>query len=71
MVNPVLMPARKLAATDIHPKVAAAGVAGAATVIVLWIASLLGLDIPPEVASAIPVVIAVAAGYLRSSGTAP
>jgi hypothetical protein len=50
------------------PKVAAAGTAGAATIILVWIASLFGLDVPEYVATAIGVLIAVAAGYLKSDG---
>lgn len=48
-------------------KVAAAGVAGSVTVIVVWIAGLLGLDVPPEVASAFTTVVAFGAGYIRKS----
>lgn len=49
------------------PKVAAAGVAGSVTVIVVYVAGLLGLDLPPEVASAFTAVLAFAAGYFRSA----
>jgi putative flippase GtrA len=46
-------------------KVAAGGAAGAVTVILVWIASAaFKVDIPPEVASAITVVISFVAGYL-------
>lgn len=47
-------------------KVAAAGVAGSVTVIVVYIAGLLGLDVPAEVASAFTVLVATAAGYIKS-----
>lgn len=49
-----------------HPKVQAAGAAGAATIVLVWIAALSGVDVPPEVASAATTLIAVAAGYLKS-----
>jgi hypothetical protein len=46
-------------------KVTAAGAAGAATAIIVWILSAaFKINIPPEIASAITVVLAVAAGYL-------
>jgi putative flippase GtrA len=54
-----------------RPKVAAAGIAGAITTIVIWILnSLLGVEVPPEVAAAITTVLAFLAGYFtpQSSG---
>ena len=48
------------------PKVAAAGVAGAFTVLVVYIVGLAGLDVPAEVASAFTTLIAFAAGYIKS-----
>jgi hypothetical protein len=46
-------------------KVAAGGVAGAITVIIVWIlAAAFKVTIPPEIASAITVVLSFAAGYL-------
>lgn len=50
------------------PKVAAAGAAGSAAIVIVWIASLFGLDVPEPVATAIGVLIAVGAGYLKSDG---
>lgn len=50
-------------------KVTAAGVAGAATAIIVWILSAaFKVNIPPEIASAITVVLAVAAGYFIPPG---
>lgn len=46
-----------------RPKVAAAGSAGAATTLAVFIASQFGLDVTPEVASAATVLISTAAGY--------
>lgn len=54
-------------ATDIHPKVAAGGLAGAVTILLVYGAALLGLDVPPEVSSAFTVVISFAAGYIKSA----
>jgi hypothetical protein len=45
-------------------KVAAGGVAGALTTIIVWILSVaFKIDIPPEIAAAITVVLSFAAGY--------
>lgn len=52
---------------NVHPKVAAGGLAGAATVILVWVASLAGLSVPPEVASAVTTILSFAAGFLKSS----
>jgi len=47
-----------------RPKVAAAGIAGAATTILIWILnSLMGVEVPPEVAAAITTILAFLAGY--------
>jgi hypothetical protein len=44
-------------------KVAAGGVAGAVTVLLVWILGLLHLAVPPEVASALTVIISFVASY--------
>ena len=49
------------------PKVAAAGVAGSVTILIVYVAGLLGLDIPPVVASALTTIIGTGAGYLKSA----
>lgn len=49
----------------LNPKVAAGGVAGAATVILVWGLGLLDVDVPAEVASALTTVISFGAGYLK------
>lgn len=51
----------------IHPKVAAAGIAGAVTVVLVWAASLAGVAVPPEVASAVTTLIAFGAGYIKAA----
>lgn len=50
-----------------QPKVAAAGVAGAVTSVIVFIAGELGLEIPVEVGSALTALIAFAAGYLKKA----
>lgn len=52
---------------EVNPKVQAAGWAGALTVLVVWIAGLLGLEVPPEAASAFTVLVATLAGYIKSA----
>jgi len=52
---------------EVHPKVAAGGIAGAVTVIVVFVADKLGLEIPAEVASALTVVLSFAAGFMKSA----
>lgn len=51
----------------LHPKVQASGVAGAVTVLLVYVASLAGVDVPSEVASAFTVVVSFAAGYLKAA----
>jgi hypothetical protein len=48
-----------------QPKVVAATTAGAATILIVWVAGLLGLDVPPEVASAVTVLLTAGAAYLK------
>ena len=50
-----------------QPKVAAAGIAGAVTILVVWAANLIfpEVEIPNEVASAFTAIIAFAAGYIK------
>lgn len=49
-----------------RPKVAAAGVGGAASILVVWVLGVVGLDVPPEVAGAIATVLSFASGYFKS-----
>lgn len=51
----------------VHPKVAAAGASGAVATIIIYAASLAGYTLPGEVAAALAVLLAVAAGYLKSA----
>jgi hypothetical protein len=47
------------------PKVAAVGVAGAVTIVLVWVAGLLGIEMPPEVAAAIATLLTFGAGYFK------
>jgi len=53
--------------TAVHPKVAAAGVAGSVTILLIYVASLFGLEVPGEVASAVTVLLGFVAGYVKAS----
>lgn len=55
----------KTEVSKVSPKVAAAGGSAALAVVVVWVLSLFGVDVPQEVAVAIPTVLAVVAGYLQ------
>lgn len=61
----------KLNTTSSKPvrKVAAAGIGGAAVVVIVWGAGLFGLDIPVDVAVAIVALVSFGAGYLTPSKT--
>lgn len=50
----------------VQPKVTAAGFGGAATVLLVFALTQVGVELPPEVASALTTVIAFAAGYLKA-----
>ncbi len=47
------------------PKVKAAGAGGIAATLLISLAGLLGVDLPPEIAAAIVAVAAFLAGYLK------
>jgi hypothetical protein len=49
------------------PKVAAAGAGGAASIVLIWVLSLIGVTLPAEVAAAIATLLAFGAGYLKSA----
>lgn len=52
---------------NLNPKTAAAGIAGAVTLVIVFILGQVGVDIPADVASAITVIIAFAAAYLKGA----
>lgn len=47
------------------PKVVAGGVAGAVALLLVWVARLIGLDMPPEVAAAAAFLATSGAAYLK------
>ncbi len=49
---------------NLTPKAASAGVAGAFTIILVWIIGLFHVTVPPEIASAITTIISFLAAYL-------
>lgn len=53
---------------NVNPKIVAGGLAGAVTVVLVWCLSLVGVDMPVEVASAITLIISVLAAYIRPQG---
>lgn len=53
---------------NLNPKVGAAGGTGAATLVVVWVASLFGIEMPDAVAGAIVLLASLAAAYLKPQG---
>jgi hypothetical protein len=51
----------------VNPKIKAVGAAGSATVVVVYIASLFGLEVPTEAAQAFTVLIGLVAGYFKTA----
>jgi hypothetical protein len=51
----------------IHPKVAAAGLGGAVSIVVVWTVTLFGVEVPPSVASAFTTILSFACGYLKGA----
>ena len=52
---------------NLNPKTAAAGLAGAITLVFVFVLGQFGVNIPADVASAITVIIAFAAAYLKGA----
>lgn len=48
-----------------HPKVAAGGAAGAASIVLVWALAQAGVEIPPEVASALTTLLSFGAAYMK------
>jgi len=48
-----------------HPKVAAGGAAGSASIVLVYVLGQCGVEVPAEVASALTVLIGFAGGYLK------
>jgi hypothetical protein len=53
------------------PKIQSVTLAGAVAVVLVWVGSLAGLDIPGTVEAAFTLIIAAAAGYLTRDRTSP
>jgi hypothetical protein len=47
------------------PKVAAAGIAGVVSILVVLLANMFGFEVPAEVASAFTTLVAFIAGYMK------
>ncbi|MBA3585401.1 MAG: hypothetical protein H0W36_12915 [Gemmatimonadetes bacterium] len=56
-----------LAPDPVVPKVKAVGVAGSASTLLVFLADLAGLELPPTVAAAVVVVVAFLGGYVKKS----
>lgn len=52
---------------NINPKVAAGGVAGSITIILVWVLGFFHVEVPPEVASAFTTIISFGAGWATPS----
>lgn len=52
---------------NLNPKTTAAGVAGAVTLVIVFVLGRLGVEIPPDVAAAVTVIISFVAAYLKSA----
>lgn len=48
-----------------QPKVVAGTTAGAATIVLVWIVGMFGVDVPALVASAVTVLLTAGAAYLK------
>lgn len=48
-----------------QPKIAAAGVSGAAATVLVWILGEVGVDVPPEVAAALATLLSFAGGWVK------
>lgn len=49
-----------------RPKVAAAGIAGAFTALLVWVLATFGVEMPAEAASAVTTLVAFAAGWFKA-----
>lgn len=49
---------------NIHPKVSAAGIAGAVSIILVFMLDQLGIKLPVEVGSAITTILSFVVGYM-------
>lgn len=56
---------------NVNPKVTAAVLAGAITTIIVWVLSLLGVDMPVVVQGAITTLLSGVAGYMTPASNTP
>ena len=52
---------------NLNPKVGAAAIGAAATLVIVFVMGQFGVTIPADVASALTLIVSVAAGYLKSA----
>ncbi|CAB4187228.1 hypothetical protein UFOVP1158_1 [uncultured Caudovirales phage] len=52
---------------NLNPKVTAAAIGAAATLVIVFVMGLLGVEVPADVASAVTLIVSVAAGYLKGA----
>lgn len=52
---------------NLNPKTTAAGIAGAVTLVIVFVLGRLGVEIPADVAAAVTTIIAFVAAYLKSA----
>lgn len=52
---------------NLNPKVTAAAIGAAATLVIVFVMGLAGVEVPADVASALTLIVSVAAGYLKSA----
>ena len=52
---------------NLNPKVGAAAIGAAATVVIVFVMGQLGVEVPADVASAVTLIVSVVAAYLKSA----
>lgn len=52
---------------NLNPKTTAAGIAGAVTLVIVFVLGQLGVEVPADVAAAVTTILAFAAAYLKSA----
>ena len=52
---------------NLNPKVGAAAIGAAATLVIVFVMGQFGVEVPADVASAMTLIVSVAAGYLKSA----
>lgn len=58
-------------ALDIHPKVAGGALSGALAILIVWILSLIGVQVPDVAAAALATALAGFGGWLAPAGYSP